>query len=361
VARVRDEVAQLGGNTTGLSDEEALLLVFRSGVSTADFISEVSGRGVGLDVVRTSVASVRGRVEVRSDPGSGSEFRLIVPITLAVLPSLVVAAGDRRFAIPLHSVVVAQAYDPASMTHAEGRAVVWVGDQAVPVTNLDEILGLGGDAAPGGAVVVVATLTRRHAFRVDGLLGQRDLVVKGLGRLLPRIEVLAGASVEPDGSLLLVLDAAGLVERARLARIGPERFLTMLEDDSPRPRRGSILVVDDALTVRELQRSILERAGFDVRTASDGQEALVLLAEAVSDLVLTDLEMPRMDGFVLTENIRSHPGLANIPVLILSSRASEEDRRRGLDAGADGFIVKSAFDESGLLSAIDRLLGRRSA
>jgi two-component system, chemotaxis family, sensor kinase CheA len=120
-----------------------------------------------------------------------------------------------------------------------------------------------------------------------------------------------------------------------------------------------VLVVDDALTVRELQRNILERAGYRVRVASDGIEALASLAEGPSDLVLTDVEMPRMDGFALTEAIRAHPSLANVPVLVLTSRASEGDRQRGLDAGADGYIVKSAFDERGLLSAIERLLGRR--
>ena len=124
-------------------------------------------------------------------------------------------------------------------------------------------------------------------------------------------------------------------------------------------RRAAILVVDDALTVRELERSILERAGYEVRTASDGVEALARLAEQSADLVLTDVEMPRMDGFALTEAIRAHPALANVAVLILTSRASEEDRQRGLEVGADGYIVKSAFDETALLGAVERLLGRR--
>ena len=128
----------------------------------------------------------------------------------------------------------------------------------------------------------------------------------------------------------------------------------------PRARHGSILVVDDALTVRELQRSILERHGFEVRLAGDGIEALALLAERPADLVLTDVEMPRMDGFALTEAIRAQPTLANVPIVVLTSRADEEDRQRGLEAGADGYIIKSAFDETGLLAVLDRLLGRRS-
>jgi two-component system chemotaxis sensor kinase CheA len=360
VARVRERAMQRGNDVTGLSDEDALLLIFHSGLSTADSISEVSGRGVGLDVVRTSIDALRGRVEVRSEPGAGSEFRIIVPITLAVLPCLLLSAGGQRYAIPMHSVTVSQAHDPERGAHAEGRPLVWVGDSTVPVSSLQETLGVAGECSTDGPVVVAAGVTRRHAFQVDALLGQRDVVVKGLGRLLARIDVLAGASVEPDGSILLVLDAPGLIDRARLTLARDGGAIAPPDEDSPRTVRRSVLVVDDALTVRELQRSILERAGFDVCVASDGVEALALLAEAPVDLVLTDLEMPRMDGFGLTEAIRAHPTLANLPVLMLTSRSSDVDRQRGLEVGADGYIIKSSFDEASLLSAVNGLLGRRT-
>ena len=360
VDRVREEARERGVDDGGMDDDEALHLIFRSGLSTARFVSDVSGRGVGLDIVRTHVETVRGRIEVRSQAGSGSEFRIVVPITLAVLPCLLIASGGHRYAIPMHSVLVSQAFDHDRQAHAEGRPMVWVGDDALPVAQLRDVLGLGTEPREDGPLVVIAGATRRHAFQVDALLGQRDVVVKGLGQLLPRLDVLAGASVEPDGSILLVLDAAGLIDRARLARTGAERIGLALEQElTPRARHGSVLVVDDALTVRELQRSILERAGFDVRLAGDGIEALALLAEEPSDLVLTDVEMPRMNGFALTEAIRAQPTLANMPVLILTSLSNDEDRQRGLEAGADGYIVKAAFDEAALLSAVDRLLGRR--
>jgi two-component system, chemotaxis family, sensor kinase CheA len=361
VERVREEAKQRGVDVSGMEDDEVLHLIFRSGLSTARFVTDVSGRGVGLDIVRENVEAVRGRIEARSEPGDGSEFRLVVPITLAVLPCLLIASGGDHYAIPMHSVLVSQAFDPDRQAHAEGRPMVWVGDDAVPVVQLCNVLGLGTEQREDGPLVVIAGATRRHAFQVDALLGQRDVVVKGLGRLLPRLDVLAGASVEPDGSILLVLDAAGLIDRARLARVGSERIGLALEQElTPRARHGSILVVDDALTVRELQRSILERAGFRVRLANDGVEALVLLAEEPSDLVLTDVEMPRMDGFALTEAIRAQPTLANVPILILTSLSNDEDRQRGLEAGADGYIVKAAFDEAALLSAVDRLLGLQS-
>lgn len=354
VERVRAEAGRRGTDVSSMSDEEAVNLIFRSGLSTAEFVSDISGRGVGLDVVRANVEAVRGRIEIRTEPGRGSEFRVVVPITLAVLPCLLVEAGGLRHAIPMHSVALAQ--ERGTEARSEGRRQVWVNGQAVPLSDLAATLGLAaGDE--DGPIVVVAGITRRHAFMVDSLVGQRDVVVKGLSRLLPRLEVLAGASVEPDGGILLVLDVAGLIDRARLAR-APERAPAEERGPALVGGRARLLVVDDALTVRELQRSILQRAGYEVLVASDGQEAMSRLAETSVDLVLTDVEMPRMDGFALTEAIRAHPTRGNVPVLILTSRASDADRQRGLEAGADGYIIKSAFDESALLAAVERLLGR---
>jgi two-component system chemotaxis sensor kinase CheA len=356
LGRVREEAARHGIGTDGLSDEDVIALTLRSGMSTAPFVTDVSGRGVGLDVVRANVEAARGRVEVRSQPGVGAEFRVIVPITLAVLRCLLVEAGGCRYALPFHRVVRSQADDVSNKTHAEGRASVWVDKRAVQVSVLSQILGGSSDSDPDGPIVVLADSAHRHAFKIDRLLGQRDVVLKGLSRLLPNVPAVAGASVEPDGSVLLVLDPPGLIQRARQSRSALGRPASAA---LPKTRQPRILVVDDALTVRELQRSILERADFSVRVASDGAQALLLLADEPSDLVLTDIEMPNMDGFALTEAIRADADLANIPVLILSSRSSDADRQRGLDVGADGYIVKSGFDEGGLLAAVDRLLGSR--
>ena len=353
VAKVREAAARSGDDTSSLTDEEMAYLVFRSGVSTAAFVSDISGRGVGLDVVRSNVEAARGRVEIRTEAGVGTEFRIIVPITLAVLPCLLVEAGGQRHAIPMHSIVLAQ--NTEAEGRSEGHPVVWAGSQAVPLANLAATLGLPPDEE--GPSILVAGLTRQYAFRVRALVGQRDVVVKGLSRLLPRLDVVAGASVEPDGSIVLVLDVAGLIDRARQTRRHVEAAAAARPVDVP-VARAKLLVVDDALTVRELQRSILERGGYEVVTAADGVDALAVLADTTVDLVLTDVEMPRMDGFALTEAIRAHETSSNVPVLILTSRTSEEDRQRGMDAGADGYIVKSAFNEAALLSAVERLLGR---
>ena len=360
VDAVRAQATKRGIDTDGMTEDDVLRLTLQSGLSTTSFVTDVSGRGVGLDVVRANLEAARGRVEVRSQAGGGTEFRIVVPITLAVLRCLLVETAGQRFALPFHRVVLSQRTDASAQGHAEGRPVVLVEGRPVPVSTLAATIGLdraGASSAAGTSgrtIVVLADTAHRHAFEVDHLVGQRDVVLKGLNRLLPHLPAVAGASVEPDGSVLLVLDPPGLIQRARHA--APVSTARPGADANQAVRRR-ILVVDDALTVRELQRNILERAGFEVRLANDGKQALSRLAEEPSDLVLTDIEMPNMDGFGLTEAIRAHPSLTNIPVLILSSRSSETARQRGLDAGADGYIIKSGFDEGSLLAAVNRLLG----
>jgi two-component system, chemotaxis family, sensor kinase CheA len=364
--RVRQRAGEAGDTLAGVGDDEAIYAIFRSGLSTAATVSEVSGRGVGLDVVRTSLAAVRGRVEVQSEPGVGSEFRLSVPITLAVLPCLLVEAAGRRFAIPMHSVVSAEAAG-WSRDHVEGQVVIRIRDQILPVSDLAMTLGdpAGQADTPDGdtPAVVVASMTRRHAFRVDALCGQRDVVVKDLGRLLPRLALLAGASLEPDGSILLVLDVSGLVDRARWIRTtGGERLGAASGGrDALRPPESAvgacILVVDDTAVVRELERSILEEAGYRVRTATDGRAALAALAGTPVDLVVTDVDMPGGDGLELTRAIRAEPGLAGLPVVVVTSKATDADRRRAMEAGADAYLVKGELDRRALLEVVGRLLG----
>ena len=360
--RVRQRAGEAGDRLDGVGDDEALYAIFRSGLSTAATVSEVSGRGVGLDVVRTSLAAVRGRVEVHSEPGSGCEFRLSVPITLAVLPCLLVETAGRRFAIPMHSVVSAEAAG-WSEDHVEGQVVIRVRDQVLPVSDLAATLDSSGGRAEAPAgdrpAVVVASMTRRHAFRVDTLLGQRNVVVKDLGRLLPRLGLLAGAALEPDGSILLVLDVSGLVDRARWIRSagGPARAAAPAELPAP-AEPASVLVVDDTAVVRKLERSILEQAGYRVRTAGDGHQALAALADAPADLVVTDVDMPNCDGLQLTRSIRAEPSLAGLPVLVVTSKSTDADRRRALEAGADAYLRKGDLDQRALLEVVGHLLGR---
>ena len=351
VAAVRVAAAKAGVDVTGLTEDESLHLIFRSGISTAKMLTETSGRGVGMNVVATAVEAVHGEVQVVNHPGAGAEFRIIVPITLTVVQCLIVSIAGQSFALPLHRIV--RMLEAQHVQLVSGRKLAVIDGVAVRVSDLATLLGL--PSASDGPWVLLGTATESHAFQVETVLQKRDVVVRGLTGRLRDLKAVSGASIEPNGSILLVLDVPHLIDRSlatleapRPGADGPAAPLTPL----------AVMVVDDALMVRELQRSILERGGYTVRTASDGAEALAMLAEQPADLVVTDVEMPNMDGITLIKSIRAHPRFANIPVLIVSSHASDEDHQLGLEAGADAYIVKTSFDEAGLLNAVSRLLGR---
>ena len=353
VAAVRASAARAGVDITTLTEDESLHLIFRSGISTAKVLTEDSGRGVGLDVVATAVAAIHGTVQVINHPGAGAEFRIVVPITLTVVPCLIVSISGQSFALPLQGIV--RMLEAQHVQVVSGRRLAVVDGRAIPVSDLAALLGL--PSAEEGPWVLLGTAETSHAFQVETVLRKRDVVVRGLTGRLRDLKSVSGASIEPNGSILLVLDVQNLLERANSLRIPAE---VANKPATPAPQL-SVMVVDDALMVRELQRSILERGGYAVRTASDGAEALGMLAELPADLVVTDVEMPNVDGLQLIQSIRRHPRLANIPVLIVSSHGSDEDHQRGLDAGADAYIVKTSFDEVGLLTAVSRLLGRTAA
>jgi two-component system chemotaxis sensor kinase CheA len=363
VAKVRAAAEKRGIDVSGLDEEASLKLIFLAGVSTAETLTEQAGRGVGLDVVSAALELIRGRVEVSTQLGRGSEFRIVVPITLTIVPCLIMSVSGQAFAVPMAAVVRVLKAD-TSTSQANGSSHALVDGRGLALTDLGGLLGL--DEGIPGPSVVLGTTGATHAFRVDALVGQRDVVVRGLGGLIPRVECVAGASVEPDGSILFILDVPALMQRAHSFRPAGPPLAAPAAAAPATPAtaipkvtiRASLLVVDDALTVREVQRSILTRAGYEVRTANDGLQALALLAERTADLVLTDVEMPNLDGFGLVAAIRAQSKLANIPILMVTSRTSEEDRRRGLEAGANGYVVKSEFDEGRLLGAVAGLLGR---
>jgi two-component system chemotaxis sensor kinase CheA len=351
VAAVRTAAAKRGLEVDGLSEDESLHLIFHTGVSTAKTLTETSGRGVGLDVVRTAVAAVHGEVQIVNHPGAGAEFRIVVPITLTVVPCLLVSIGGQSFGLPLHRII--RMLEAQNVQVVSGKNLAVVDGQAVPVSDLATLLGL--PSAGVGPWVLLGSADNPHAFQVETVLQKRDVVVRGLTGRLRELKAVTGACIEPNGSILLVLDVSTLIERSMSAVAVGSRDA---EKAAGPPPQLSVVVVDDAMMVRELQRSILERGGYAVRTASDGAEAMAMLSDAPADLVVTDVEMPILDGLQLIKNMRAHSRLANVPVLIVSSHGTEEDRQRGLDAGADGYIVKTSFDEAGLLSAVSRLLGR---
>lgn len=351
VAAVRAAAVKRGLEVDGLTEDQSLHLIFHTGVSTAKTLTETSGRGVGLDVVRTAVAAVHGEVQIVNHPGAGAEFRIVVPITLTVVPCLIVSIGGQAFALPLHRII--RMLEAQKVQVVSGKRLAVVDGRAIAVSDLATLLGL--PSAGVGPWVLLGPEASPHAFQVETVLQKRDVVVRGLTGRLRDLKAVNGASIEPNGSILLVLDVPTLIERSQsIVAIGSNGA----GKAAGPPPQLSVVVVDDTLMVRELQRSILERGGYSVRTAADGAQALAMLTELPPDLVVTDVEMPNLDGLQLIATMRSHPRLTNVPVLIVSSHGTDEDRQRGMDAGADGYIVKTSFDEAGLLSAVSRLLGR---
>lgn len=351
---VREEARRRGWRADGLSEADAHALLFRPGFSTASSVTDLSGRGVGLDAVREALGRLRGRVEVSSTPGGGTRFRISVPITLTVLRSVIVEAGGARYALGLSSVVRVLPATTPDVAVDDGVAVRF-DDQVVPVASLAELLG--APRGPAGPVVVLSSVLGTQAVRVDAVGAQRDVLVSAVPAVVPPHDLVVGASAEADGTVLVVLDADGIIEAASGRVAGSSVAAPGEGAPAITASRARVLVVDDAMTVRELQRTILGRAGYEVRTAGDGEEALRLLEQEPFDLVLTDLEMPRLDGLSLTRAIRATEGLAHLPVVVLTSRGGEDDRRLGMEAGADAYIVKSSFDEASLLRAVEGLLG----
>lgn len=358
-----------------LSDSESLLLLFRPGFSTAGWITDTSGRGVGLDVVKEAVDFLKGAVEVSSEVGKGTTFSITLPITLAIVDVLLVDVGGQDFAVPVASVdEVLPPHDQDVKEVAGSPCVLWRG-HSVALFELHSILGVppypavpgegsgnGGPEVGDGAgkpALIIASGARRMAARVDALLGRQEIVIKGLGSFLPRIRHVAGASILGDGRVVLVLDPNELVDTARRpgavpSVTGRRRKLAAKPEMVPRRR---ILVVDDSLAIREMLRSIFEAAGYDVEVAGDGRDALGVIQSSKIDGVVTDIQMPRMDGLALCEAIRSRPDTGDLPVVVVTSLEKEEDKRRGLEVGANAYIVKSTFDQSALLEAVRSLVG----
>jgi two-component system chemotaxis sensor kinase CheA len=322
-----------------------------AGFSTAMEITEVSGRGVGLDAVKAHVESLGGGLEVQSKPGEGMTVTMLLPLTLALLRVLVVERGGQRFGLPLTSVEeVLVVVDTMSLG---GREAIELRGHSIPLADLGQIVGAAASDLPERPqAVIVASSGRRVAALCDRIVEEQEAIVKSLGPLLGGVSGYLGAAIMDDGGIALILDPAFLTKR--LPRGAPA--VAAPEDESV---PSKVLVVDDQFTVRELQRSILEAAGYQVETARDGQEALTkVIGEPDIDLVVTDIQMPKMDGIELLRAIREDVGQTSLPIVVVTSRSGEEDRRRGLDAGADAYIVKDEFDQKALLETVDRLLTR---
>jgi two-component system sensor histidine kinase and response regulator WspE len=339
-----------------LTEAQARDLIFLSGFSSRDEVTHISGRGVGLDAVRSAVQLLGGDVGVESAPGWGTIFEIRVPVSLTVAPLLFVKAGDETLALSAAHVTRALKLDLSTMTELAGRSALDVDGRVLPFCHLSSLLGLAPERAPleGELVLVVRSQGATAALAVERVLEERVQAILPLKGLLGRFGHLSGATTRADGRLAMVLSAAYLTAGAHGSL---SVKLPRAADRSEEVQRRRILVVDDSPLTRELIAALLEAVGYDTVAASDGAEALHLLSNVHVDLVVTDLEMPGLDGLELTRQLKNHEVHNRLPVIILTTRGGEEDRQKGLAVGANGYITKGDLVRQDLVDVVKRLLG----
>jgi CheY-like chemotaxis protein/chemotaxis signal transduction protein len=347
-----------------LAGAQLFQLLFLASFSTSPTVTSTSGRGVGLDVVKTAVDDLGGTIDVFSELGSGTRFVLTLPITLGVLRCLIARVGNERYAVPVPAVIESVSLRDVAVDNVAGVPVVIRHGIAVPLLDLGAALGVEGDREPRAALVVRnGGASDLIAWSVDRLEGELELVVKDLGSFVGRLPLVTGATIDGDGSVVCLIDLREISVRAGgTGHVGGSIHHGVSSAAEPVApvigRKARILVVEDSVGVRELERVILESAGYDVVTAVDGLDGIARLRAEPADLVLSDVEMPGMDGFTLTRTIRRTRGWEQVPVVIMTSRGDESDRRAGLEAGASAYLLKSDFDQTELVDTVRRLVGR---
>lgn len=338
-----------------MADPEAAQLIFQSGLSTASAITEISGRGVGLDVVQDTAHRLQGTVSVAYEPGKWARFELEVPVSLSASAALLIRLGRDLAALPADAVARVLLLREGDIGTVAGRATVRVGGSQLPYAPLSSLLGLTG--SPGQIrgrfqpALVVAVGGQRVVMGVEEVLGQQELVVSPLGSRLARVPHLSGAAVLDDGRVIGVLAAGELLRRIQPTGASPR---------ASAPARPRVLVADDSLTTRSAMKALLEIAGFTVLAAADGEEAWQLLGTTGAQVVVTDVQMPRLDGFELTRRIKADPRLRSTPVVLVTSLDAPEDRALGLEAGADGYLVKREVERGKLLELVRQLMPERT-
>ncbi|MBL8796071.1 MAG: Hpt domain-containing protein [Planctomycetia bacterium] len=345
-----------------LSDDELFQFVFLPGFSTARTVSEISGRGVGLDIVKAQVHKLKGQVGVESQAGQGTTFTIRLPMTLAIARALLVKSRQETFAVPLDAVRQILRIERGAPESIGREPVVRVGEQVYPLLDLGEVLNLKqpvDESVRRPPVLVLQAAGRLVALQVDHLLGGREIVIKNLGNHLRRVRAVSGATLMGDGSVVLILNPAELGRPVKSALGG--RTTSLPAAPTLRSRAAlSVMIVDDSPSVRRVMSHLIQRAGWQPIIAKDGLEALEQLQQSATppDLVLLDIEMPRMDGYELLGTLRGQAAYRDLPVVMVTSRAGEKHRRKALQLGATDYVVKPYQDEA-LLDLIRRLAASR--
>ncbi len=336
-----------------LSDKEVMEFVFRSGMSTSPIITEISGRGLGMSIVQEKIDFLGGTYALENTPGRGCSFSMRVPITLSTFKGFRVRLGDQMFILPTTRMEQAVRISPCKISIIEHRETMVFRGRTISLVDLGKLLGVVREKDQDHvAVVVLRAADRFMGFKVDALLGEHEVLVKSLGPQLKRVRNVAAATVLRSGEVALILNVHDLMESgARTVSSTGQAVRTGVTE-----RQRTLLVVEDSITSRMLLKNVLEGAGYKVLTAVDGRAGLTTLHAESVDLVISDVEMPRMNGFEMTGKIREDATLNDLPVVLVTSLSSTRDRERGIEVGANAYILKSDFDQSDLLRTIERLI-----
>lgn len=343
------------------STQELTRILFRPGFSTSAAVTSLSGRGMGLSVVYETIRRLQGDLDLHPAASGGTTISMSVPLSIATHRIVVVKSGNRVFAIPMLGIERLKRVRPSGIESVEGKPVILLDNHPVPLASIDGLLGLEPSSNRAGTdwlqVVILRSGSQRVALAVDAVVREADALIQDLGPAAGCDGKVASAVVLDDGEVAFVVSPMDLIQSALQPRIQLQPLsFTSPPEPVAEPLAPAILVVDDSMTTRTLEKSILEAHGYRVRIAVDGIEALARLRQETADLVIADIEMPRLNGFGLIEAMKQDPGLRNIPVIIVSSVERREDQERGLALGADAYIVKRKFDQEELLGAIRQIL-----
>ena len=327
-----------------MNDKEAFMLIFKPGFSTAEKVTSVSGRGVGMDVVKTNIEKLNGIIEVDSVLGKGSTFKLKIPLTLAIIQALLVASQEDLFAVPLSNVIETVRIVEEDIYTIEGKSVLKLREEVLPLVNMADIFNIEKILMPEKYlyVVVLGLGTTKIGLIIDRFIGQEEIVIKSLGEFLKGLPGIAGATIRGDGKVTLIVDVASLMKLAKETH--NKKLVTdsinEVKKKKEKPSDYNVLIVDDSSMDRKIMTQALEPLGVNIIEAKDGLEALNLLKQNDIDAMLIDIEMPRMDGYTLAQEIRKYNKYRKLPLIAVTSRATKSDRVRGVEVGMNEYITK---------------------
>ncbi len=358
-----EKVIKAGLSTTEtinrMSDQELLSFIFRSGISTSPIITDLSGRGLGMAIVLEKVTGLGGDIIVNSEPDKGTTFSITLPLTLSTFRGVLVKVNEHKFIIPTTSVNRAVRIRQNEILYAESKPFFYRNNESIALVELSSVLGIPERKKQKAIhayfpVLILSSAQHRIGFIVDEVIGEQEGIVKEMGPQLIHVRNIAGATILGNGQVIPILSISEIIDTA--LQSSTNLSVAKQEDEASATPVLNILVAEDSITSRTLLRNILESAGFVVKTAVDGLEAYQFIQAEPYDLVVSDIEMPNMNGFELTAKIRNDERFTNIPVILVTALSSDFDKQRGMEAGANAYIVKSNFDQSNLVDTIKRLI-----